>query len=232
MTFSGFSPAAIEWLSDLVEHNSRDWFDANRKTYEREVLDVSKRFVEAMGDALTDRIDNHIVAEAKVNGSIAPINRDTRFSADKTPYKDHLHYRFWLEGGRGDKKTARPAYQMRVTSSDAGFMAGVFGFADKGHLAAYQTAVDDDTRGEELVGLLAAAEKVGLGAGGEGYKRVPKPYPADHPRGDLLRHKGLFVSRQRPLTKAVDSAKFVDWCVDQFEPMSPVVEWVTAVVDA
>jgi len=64
-------------------HNSKSWFDANRQRYEAAYLDPAKAFVDAIGPQLRELVPG-ISTEARVNGSIFRINRDTRFSKDNS----------------------------------------------------------------------------------------------------------------------------------------------------
>jgi hypothetical protein len=96
--FPGFARELIEFLSALERNNDKAWFDRNRKTYERLLLEPAKRLVAAMQPALAT-ISPDLRAEPKVGGSILRIARDVRFRQDKTPYKTTLDMMFW-EGHR------------------------------------------------------------------------------------------------------------------------------------
>ena len=82
--FDGFPKTATTFLKGLAKNNSKAWFDANRADYESGLLEPCKDFVVAIGPKLA-KIAPDIHAEPKVSGSIMRINRDTRFSKDKTP---------------------------------------------------------------------------------------------------------------------------------------------------
>ena len=216
--FAGFSKAARDFLRELPTHD-KTWFDENRKPYEAEVAAPAKAFVEAVTESLQSDLSPAIVGVPKVNGSISPINRDIRFSADKTPYKDHLLLKWW-EGP--DKKTA-PTLHIRFSADDIGFATG----AMLPSLKAWQASVDSDATGAPLADAIAALVKEpGAEVAGADYKRVPKPYPADHPRGDLLRHKWLQVRWPEPLPRSVGSAEFAPWCAQQLTKCTDVHRWL------
>ena len=63
---------------------------------------------------------------------------------------------------------------------------------------------------------------------GEGYKLVPKPYPQDHPRADLLRHKALQVRWSEPAPKSITKASFVDHCMKRLEACAPIHHWLVS----
>lgn len=146
-TFTGFSKAARDFLRELPTHD-KAWFDANRKTYDAEVAGPAKVFVEAVTATLQSDLSPAIVGVPKVNGSISPINRDIRFSADKTPYKDHLLMKWW-EGP--DKKTA-PSLHVRVSGDDVGFATG----AMLTSLDTWRDLIDDQATGAPLAKAITA----------------------------------------------------------------------------
>jgi uncharacterized protein (TIGR02453 family) len=105
MSFGGFPKETLAFLSDIREHNNKPWFEEHRAEYERYFLEPAKAFVVAAGDRLQEIVPI-IRAEPRVLGSIIRINRDTRFSPDKRPYKDHLDLWFW----EGDRKAAASGF--------------------------------------------------------------------------------------------------------------------------
>lgn len=85
--FSGFNRRIFDFFVDLSKNNSKVWFDDNRNFYETEIKNRSKEFIESMHILFQDSKLDYI-ADPKVN--IFRINRDIRFSADKSPYKTNL----------------------------------------------------------------------------------------------------------------------------------------------
>ena len=140
--FEGFSPDLLAFLRDLEKNNDKQWFDAHRSAYEALYLEPAKRFVEAMGPGLR-KISKHLRAEGRVNGSIMRINRDTRFSKDKTPYKTGLFLLF--TEGEGPMKQGA-GFGLHLNAKGIGMMGGMFGF-DDGELLRFRQAVLDDKAG-------------------------------------------------------------------------------------
>jgi len=85
-TFSGFNRGALTFLRQLKKNNKREWFQANRETYDNEVLAPLKLLVEEL-DVRFGKFAPEFVGDPK--RSIFRIYRDVRFSADKSPYKTH-----------------------------------------------------------------------------------------------------------------------------------------------
>ncbi len=193
-SFTGFDPAALDFLRDLGEHNDRAWFEAHRADYEGLLLLPARELVIALGERLA-AIAPGVNADPRVNGSILRINRDTRFSNDKRPYKTHLD--LWLWEGDGPSR-ASSGFFLRLEADRVGYGAGMHHF-EKGMLAAYRAAVDDPKRGPALQRAVKKATASGALVGREQWKRVPAPYAADHPAGGAppLRRAGRRHARRR-----------------------------------
>jgi len=74
-----------------------------------------------------------------------------------------------------------------------------------------------------------SALTVGARFGPARWKRVPAPYPADHPRADLLRHDGLVAATTDALPPHAQTEAFPDWCVERWAPLRPLQAWVAKV---
>jgi uncharacterized protein (TIGR02453 family) len=227
MAFTGFPPDAIRFLADLRDHNEKSWFDANRSRWDDACVAPARAFVEDFGARLR-AIEPGLHGEPKVGGSILRINRDTRFSADKRPYKDHLDLFFW----KGDAKGwDRPGVFLRLQPDDEGLPklivgVGMHGFADE-TLAKYRAAVADPVTGAALEAAVAeVTARGGHTVGGEHYKRVPKGFDADHPRARWLKHSGLHAGWEGPAPASLESAKFLDFCEGVARDAMPVLRWI------
>ncbi len=215
--FTGFPQDGLDFLTTLGAKD-KSWFDKNRKVYDTEVVPHAKAFVETMAELLADRLSGGIEGQPKTNGSIAPINNDLRFNPEASPYKDHLMFKFW-EGP--DKKAAAQLWVRMHPVDGVGFASGI----NIGRVDAWRNAVDK--QGEPLADALAALVKATKAdVVGEGLKRVPKPYAEDHPRADLLRHKGFQVRWIKKTPKSVTTAKFAEWCAKELQRTSEVHHWL------
>jgi len=212
-----FDAETVTFLADLAEHNDKEWFDANRGRYDEHFVGAGRRVVAALAPVLAE-LSPELHAVPKVNGSMMRIHRDTRFSADKRPYKDHLDLMFWQGPG---KSRQSPALMLRLTPTALHVGAGQHGF-DKAQLATYREAVAGEA-GEALVPLLEGLRADGYEVGGSHYKRVPRGYDAEHPRADLLRHAGLSAFWQG----APDQAT-LDSVAEHFRRLHPLVNWLDA----
>jgi uncharacterized protein (TIGR02453 family) len=210
--FSGFPFVGLKFLQQLPTRD-KSWFQANRKTYDECIVGSSKAFVEIVGEKLRESISSSIIAVAKAIGSIAPINNDVRFSKDKSAYKDHLLFRFW-EGA--DKKTA-PTLFVRISASGVAFA----------QVDQWRRAIDNDTSGSALAKMIARVQqRRPVDIAGQELNKVPAPYPEDHPRGELLRHKTFQIRSAEALPKEISSPKFVALCSSRLDELADVHHWL------
>lgn len=163
--FEGWKGDFRGYFLGLQANNTKSFFEAHRKQYETDV--------KAPLAALLAELEPEFGA-----ARMARPNRDIRFSADKSPYKTNIY-----------ASTAAGGY----VSLDANSLVAAGGryMLDPEQLARYRAAVAAEASGEELDAIVAALRKRGYEIGGQELKRVPSPYPSDHPRGELLRHKRL-----------------------------------------
>jgi len=214
-----FPAATLEFLSDLGGDNTKPWFDANRRRYEEAYLAPAKAFVEAIGPDL-DALVPGIATEPRVNGSIFRLNRDVRFSKDKTPYKDHLDLWFW----QGERKAAVSGLYLRIAPSGVTVGAGAHGF-DRTRLAAYRAAVADDAAGSELLATVHRIENTGHQVGGETFTRTPRGFHVDENRERLLRHSALYAHAELPARLATDT-KLTATLLDHWRDLAPLHRWL------
>lgn len=174
------------FLRELKNNNSRDWFEANKARYEREVRGPLLQFVSDFGLRLAE-ISPYFVADArKSGGSLFRINRDVRFSNDKSPYKTHAGIQFRHESG---KDVHAPGFYLHLEPD--GCFAGVgIWHPDNQTLGKIRDAiVGQPGQWQAAVTVLSPTyEQMG-----DSLKRAPKGYNPDHPLIDDLRRKDFIA---------------------------------------
>ena len=226
--FSGFPSETARFLRALGENNDKAWFDAHRADYESAYLAPARSFVAALGPRL-QRISPAVAFAPKVNGSIFRINRDVRFSKDKTPYKNHIDLWFW-HGERGGWNS--PGFFFRLTADRLILGAGMHRL-EKAQLDAFRAAVVDQRAGAALAKAVDRVRAAGpYVIGGASRKSVPRGFDAAHARAALLLHEGLWAERDGKPDKSIGSAAFVEYCAAEFAAMWPVGEWLLETVVA
>jgi uncharacterized protein (TIGR02453 family) len=216
-----FPPQTQAFLCDLAAHNERAWFDAHRDDYQAAYVEPAKAFVCAVAPQLA-RIAPAVQAEPRVLGSIFRINRDTRFSADKRPYKEHLDLWFW----EGERRVAQSGFYLRVTPEFVAIGAGA-NHLDREGVDRYRAAVCEETPGGELVAIVADLVHAGCELGEPRRKRAPKGWTAADPDAEaLLRRDGLFLVRRAPADLATDAQRLVPTCVEVWSALAPLHRWL------
>jgi uncharacterized protein (TIGR02453 family) len=221
LAFNGVPKGTIAFLGELAQHNEKPWFDAHRDDYERDYVGAGREIVDAIGPRLGE-LTPEVRWDAKVGGSIGRIYRDVRFSADKRPYKDHLDLWFWTGP---EKCWDHPGFFMRITHDRAMLGCGMHKF-EKDQLASFRAAVVADDSGAELAGIVGKLDGVTFGEAER--KGVPRGFPKDHPRAELLRHDSLHAGYDGPHPKGLHTAKFADWAIERFAAAWPIGEWILA----
>lgn len=221
LQFDGFRTEGLAVLAGLEDTNTKQYFEAHRNEFRDGVLEPAKALVVELGEHLRHSVAPNLTADPRVNGSLFRLNRDIRFSADKSPYKTQQALFLW-EGA--DKKTS-PGFYIAISGHEVGIGVGYMGISD---LDRWRAAIADDDSGSRFVEALDAATGAfaGVTANDPDLKRVPRPFPADHPRSRWLRHKGFHASLSEPLPDEVTSPAFVDWCAKRCEAFGPLHRWL------
>ncbi|KFK92717.1 MULTISPECIES: DUF2461 domain-containing protein [unclassified Serratia (in: enterobacteria)] len=96
--FTGFSQQGLNFLQQVRIENDKEWFEANRDVYDRELLTPFRALVEALSQAML-AIDPYFETRPAIGKTLSRIHRDTRFSHDKSRYRS----RMWLTFKRPSK---------------------------------------------------------------------------------------------------------------------------------
>jgi Conserved hypothetical protein (DUF2461) len=91
---------------------------------------------------------------------------------------------------------------------------------------AFRAAVADDTSGSALVTITETLRARGHDVTGDVMKRVPRGYPADHPRAELLRHRALVAGRPLGCDGWLHTPEAVDRVLAAFEELRPMMSWL------
>jgi uncharacterized protein (TIGR02453 family) len=218
-TLPAFPHATLEFLSELRENNTREWFDANRTRYERDLVAPAKAFVSDVAPLL-ERLAPGISAEPRVLGSIFRINRDTRFSADKRPYKDHLDFWFW----HGHRAAAASGLLLRLTPDELIVGAGAHDL-QKERLSRFRDAVSDPAAGRALARIAADLDRGGIGVDGKALVRPPAGFSAGPEAAPFLLYRALFAGVTAPSDVAT-GAGLGDHLERSWTALAPLHLWL------
>jgi uncharacterized protein (TIGR02453 family) len=219
--FNGFFPETVTFFDTLEKNNSKEWFEKHKNDYETYVRRPSEDFVLAMGDRLK-KIAPDINAIPKVNQSMFRLNRDTRFSHDKSPYKTNLGILFWE--GSGNRMECSGFY-FHLGEGRLLLGAGMYRFS-KGLMDKWRDAVVDKKSGATLKKAVRKVENLGYEIGESHYKRVPAGYDPDHTNAEYLKYIGLAAFWTGDILEAFFSKEIVEFAFGHFKKMSPIHEWL------
>jgi len=182
--------STLTFLSDLSKNNNREWFTANRSRYDDAKANYES-FVQAVIDEIT-KFDP-ILKGLEARTCMYRINRDIRFSNDKTIYKTYMGA-FIVKGGKknGDKYAG---YYIHVEPGNSNMVAGGAYVPPMPWLTAIRQKIDG--RGDAFRKILNNKDlKQFFGdIEGEKLKSAPKGFQKDHPDIELLKMKSYLVSR-------------------------------------
>jgi uncharacterized protein (TIGR02453 family) len=203
--FSGWSAEAVEFFNGLQADNTKAYWTAHKALYE---ASVREPMAELLGD----------LSGEFGPGRISRPYRDVRFRADKSPYKTEIYATFdrggYVKFG-ADGLTAALGYFMMTTAQ----------------LERYRHAVDGETEGAQLAGVVERLRAEGIEVGGgQTLKSAPRGYPKDHPQIGLLRYKGLISWRHWPVAPWLTTAEAKDHVAGFLRIAAPLQHWLDRMV--
>ena len=219
-----FNKDFFDFLKDLKQNNTRDWFQANKEHYKSVVQEPLLRFISDFADPLHD-ISGEFVADPRPSGgSMFRIYRDVRFAKDKSPYKTHAAAQFRHRAGRD---AHAPGFYLHLEPGNVFVGGGSWHPAGEaiGHI---RTAIAEDPKGWQKIlddpGFSKRHKLVG-----ERLKRPPRGFDAEHPLIEELKRKDFISIENFSQTKAC-SAGFIDLVAESFRTTSPLVRFLTEAV--
>lgn len=219
-----FTPALFEFLSELEAHNDRAWFAANRDRYIEEVQEPALAFIADFAPRLK-AISPHFRADAKVQGgSLFRIHRDTRFSADKTPYKTNTGVHF-----RHDRSqdAHAPGYYLHLQPGECFMGAGVWHPETKVAYRIRERIAEDPAAWKTAAYGATFAGTFSLG--GDSLVRVPKGFDAGHPFIEDLKRKDFTASARLTEQQATDPG-FMDEFTENCQRATPFMAFLCGAV--
>lgn len=211
--------STLDFLTGVKCNNNREWFNANRPLY----LEAKGNF-ESFVQQIIDKIIlfDPIMKGLEAKSCVFRINRDIRFSNDKSPYKSHFGA-FIVRGGKqnGDKYAG---YYFHIEPGKS-IMAGGAYTPPSQWLSAIREKISE--RPEEFIKITGAKDFVKYfgSVEGEKLKTAPKGYPKDHPYIELLKLKSYLVVNEAK-DKLVLSNEFQDHVISVFKTMKPLNDYL------
>ena len=208
-TFQGLPTALFEFFADLAQDNSKDFWDANRQRWQRDV--------KAPMSALVDELSTEF-------GPLRMFrpNRDLRFARDKSPYK------LWTGATSTPQATGGIGYYLSVSTTGITTGYGAMRMtADQ--LRRFRGAIDADISGirfEELTQELAAQGLPVSPGADQPLKNAPRGWSTDHPRINFLRWKGAAVVQDWPTDTWMHTPQVHERIRDTWAAVEPLRAWL------
>ena len=200
MAFRGWPIEAVEFYEGLEADNSKVFWQEHKTVYERQVKAPMEELLTELADEFGE-------------GKLFRPYRDVRFSADKTPYKTTCAATL----GRG---------YVAFSADGLSVGSGLY-MPEPAALTRFRAAVDADDTGAELAAIVADLHRAGYQTmAHEVLKTAPRGFPKDHPRIELLRHKGIAMMKSWPVGAWLGTRKAKDRVVTALRAAAPLNEWL------
>ncbi len=215
--FEGFPKEGVSWFRSLALAQNREWFQAHKAAYEALWLNPMKSLMAELAGPMARVYGRKIGAPKHFR-----INRDVRFSRDKSPYKTNIAA--MLSFGNFTPMEGPVALYLHLGLEEVvGFG---FYFLEGPHVQRLRKRVLDEKTGPAVQKLVNAATRKGLKLDGmEKLKRAPPGVDPNHPRIELLRFKALALTRADIPKSVRYSPALKGWLVEQAAAAAPVVKW-------
>lgn len=217
------SKSALEFLDDLRENNNRDWFIGQKKRYEAykaEYHDLVAAFLERMkqGDPSLERLE--------VKNCTFRVNRDIRFTKDKSPYKTHMGV--WMNTNLGNNG---PGYYVHLERGASFLAGGLYNpEADdlkkvRREIAFFHEDLEEIVQNPEFVKVFGTLDQ------DNSLKTAPKDFDKDHPAIHFLKLKA-FTATAKLTDKEITSKDFVAKASQKLLLLKPLNQFINRALGA
>ena len=222
--FTGLTDETVEYFMDLKFHNSTDFFHT---THERYVETVQKPFYALIDDLDEEMLKIDPAIEIRPQKCLSRIHRDTRFSRDKSPYRDHLWFLF--------RHSAEPRdgsvfyfFEFGPQRLDWGF--GIWG-ENRELLDLFRKHIRTNPAGfESLVQDLDLAGRK-MFVGGRRFKRMEIPQDIPQLIRPWYSAKDLYVGKDTPDYELAFSDRLVPTLKKDYRALAPLYRYLRGCVE-
>lgn len=218
--FPGFPPAGVQFFRGLARNNNRDWFQPRKAVFEENVKRPMQELVAALNAAMMSYAPEYVTDPAK---AIYRFYRDTRFSKDKSPYKQQIAASF---PRRGLVRHEGAGFYCAVSHKEVAVGGGIYMPSPETLLAVRQHIAARHEQFQRITSTRAVRQLFGE-LQGEQLSRPPKGFPKEHPAEDLLRMKQFLLYIEIP-ADIVTTPKLFREIETRFRAMAPFLEFLNA----
>lgn len=218
--FTGFSRKGFKFLKDLKANNNKTWFDANRTDYETYLLQPLRDLVTDLADCMLG-IDLSFEVAPAINKTISRIHRDTRFSKDKSPFRDCM----WICFKRSGKDWARwnTGYFLEINPTWYRYGLGFYDAAPD-IMAQFRQQLDEHPKAF-LKAISWFDRQDTFVLEGEQYKRHKAPDKPE-PLKTWYNHRSFYVCCNRKIDEVILSPRLVDDLQADFTEIAPLYHYL------
>ncbi len=204
----------LTYLTELEQNNNAEWYHANKKQYQ----DASKEFEELIQALILEigKTDSSILWNNPKDLTFK-LQRDTRFSADKSPYNPTFRAHISSAG----KLPIPVGYFLSIRPNNRSFLGGgLFASMFKDATTMIRDAIAEN--GAEFERIITDKEFAAhFSVKGEALKNVPRGYDPEHPQAQYLKNKNWFLEYNIPDSLILDTDRFIRKAAELFVLMQP-----------
>lgn len=214
-----FTQEFLRFFMDLAPNNNKEWFDANRKRYEQHAREPFKAFTADLIHALKPHMN---ISSLEAKDCIFRINRDIRFSKDKTPYKLHMSAAI-APGGKKDMEN--PGLYVQLDPENTRIYSGSYMPSKERLYAIREKIAKDPGKLDQL--LKAPGFKKFFGTiHGEQNKVLPKEFKDAAAVQPLIYNKGFYYFNKLEPEVCLQE-DFIDLIVEHYQAAKPMNDFLT-----
>ena len=213
--------STLSFLKSLKKNNNKPWFDANKSKY-LEVRNNFEEFVALLLQKMT--LFDEDLKELKYKNCLFRINRDVRFSKDKTPYKINFSASF----NKGGKKSIYAGYYLHLQPGGNSFIGGGLWRPEPEQLKKVRQEIDYCFPEFKKIIEVPAFKKNYGGLEKDQNQmliNIPKGYEKENPAADFLRMKS-FVATKNIADVDLTNPKFMNQIVDSYKTLKPLLNFI------
>lgn len=213
-----------EFLGELERNNSLDWMHAHKKEYQN----AKSLYIEFIDELLFQlRVMDPSLNELQGKQVVSRLNRDTRFSKDKSPYNPSFRSHL----APNPSLPIPVGYYIMVRSDTIMLGGGLFASMFKDATKMMRDYLNE--HGQEFLDIIQDPQFASrFQVNGDALKKVPAPYCEDHPAADYLKMKSWYIEIIEDSAMLKEPQQFIDYCVEVFKAMKPFHEYINkALID-
>ncbi|MBI1266163.1 MAG: TIGR02453 family protein [Cryomorphaceae bacterium] len=184
-----FTQNSIDFFNELEKNNSKEWFDENRKRFE---TSIRKPMLNLVEDVIKEMKKHDSEFDQDAKKCLGRINRDIRFSDDKTPYNTH----FFANISKGTKENPIAGIAFRIGGQDFGIMSGYYQPSKEKHADIREKIIDNLPEFQLLKSDKAFVEKFDT-IQGVAYKRIPPELQYTFEKEVLIANKQFYYVAEK-----------------------------------